>query len=182
MSVELIVLEFNKHVPIMAPSWAEVFQAFQDGAGVQFWYETMKKIELTYANLAALPFPHDAVEAWSKLTGCSRECSAGYTKDVEISDSARCHCDAEVVKASQILPDMCNAPANYSFACIKTFIDNYPIPTAGQLRMAFLRCGDMLPVFTGLGFGYNSIVSPLKFLGNLTCWLDVGSRVTGREF
>jgi len=164
-----------------SPTWAYFFEYFQQEAGINFDYDVVKEILLTYANLEWNGAPYDVVQAWSKLTGCCRECSAPGTGVVKISK--KCGCNDDVVKAWKVVkPWMEDETPGNSKQCFKALSKKFKHPTAGQIRVAFHACNDMLPVFTGFGLGYNTLVNPLKCDGAWSCKHTVNSRYGGQEY
>lgn len=176
-----LVLEQPNDVPVTTPTFAEWFDIYTR-RGFNFSYAAVKETLLTYANLEKAGPPFDVLQAWSRLTGCSRECSAPVAGgSVEIS--AKCGCNKPALKAWDVVAPWMedNTPGN-SDACFQALFDKYPEPCAAMLRVAFHACNDMLPIYTGFGLGYNTIVNPLICHGPWSCRYSVDDRYGGREF
>lgn len=173
-----LILKQPTGLPVFSPAWSQLFDVFQQ-AGFTFDYAPVKEILLTYANLDALGWPYDVVQAYKHLTGCKRECAAPGTGEGP-TVSRDCGCHEEVVAAWDVL-SVYDGDGNTT-DCFQAFFDKFPHPTAGQLRVAFQACQDCLPVFTGFGIGYNTLVNPLYCKGAWCCKQSLSSRYAGREF
>jgi len=177
----------GKKIPIESPTWGFFFDYYNSEdtkskiAGVGIGYDVAKDILVTYANLENNGHPYDVVQAWHKLTGCSRKCSVPVKGDIIIS--RKCGCHKEVVKAWEVVGPYASDPSkNSSRVCLKDLYKKFPKPTAGQLRVAFYACNDNLPIYTGFGLGYNTIVSSLQCDGDMACSVPVDRRYGGREY
>jgi hypothetical protein len=176
-----LVLEQPENLTLYAPTFAEWFNIYTH-RGFQFSYAAVKETLLAYANLGSNGDPGDVVQAWVKLTGCSRECSLPLAgKSVQIS--AQCGCNTDALQAWAVVEPWTEdtTPGN-SDACFQALFDKYPEASAAMLRVAFLACNDMLPVYTGFGLGYNTIVNPIMCKGPFNCHWPVDARYAGREF
>jgi len=178
----LLVFQFKDEsvkASAVPPTWATWFHLFQEQApGVEFAYDVVKELLDAYVEIG----DDDVVSAWVKLTHCSRECSVpNYGSGPNVTEE--CGCLSNVVHVHNALTDYRNANP-YDGLCIqKLFKITKGKPTAGQVRAAFNVCENMLPIHTGFGLGYNTIVNPLKTVksGHLACFLNVSERLAGRE-
>jgi len=163
--------------PTFAYFFDWVNEQFQSD-GFSLGYHALKQILLTYANLGSNGAPYDVAQAWVNLTGCSRHCSVPVTGDVEISKE--CGCQEDVLEAWDATRSF-NGSGD-TIKCFKALFKKVKHPTAGQTRVAFHACSDMLPIFTGFGLGYNPLVNPLDCKGPyFSCKLPVSSRYDGPE-
>jgi len=177
-----LVLEQPENVSMVAPTFAEWFDIYTQ-RGFNFDYDAVKEILLTYANLENNGRPFDVLQAWVKLTGCSRECSAPVAGTFAPEISRKCHCNTPALQAWDVVaPWMDENTPGTSVQCFQALFDKYPKPDAAMLRIAFHACNDMLPIYTGFGLGYNTVVNPLVCEGAWSCKHPVNDRYAGREF
>jgi len=174
-------LVFEKPSMYTPPTFAYFYdwvnKQFQSD-GFSLGYDALKQTLLTYANLGSNGGPHDVAQAWVDLTGCCRNCSVPVTGDVEISK--RCGCREDVLESWDAVKSF--SDGGDTIKCFKALFKKVKHPTAGQARVAFHACSDMLPIFTNFGIGYNSLVNPLDYTGpHPCCKLPVSSRYGGPE-
>lgn len=192
----LFVFKPKDDTMLAAPTFPHWFKYYQTDLGIQFPYKVMRNLTDAYQNISqgsCCGGTGDPIEVFQTLTGCKRECTAPYgagndlTHTYDWGTCPECGCREDVRDVAGNLSEYFGNLSEYAYGaskagdpgCMSTFVDAFPSFNSAQLRMALHICNNIDPLFTGNGFGYNTILGPL---GEQSCTVTPQGRTYGREF
>lgn len=156
------VLSLPLGIAAVVPTWQQLFHTLEGFGLKPVPIETQRELTLAYGS------EPDPVKAFSIVTGCHYDLVLKYLNNetnsanqLAVPSIKQAKCNPEFYRAQELTQGQ-----QKGLACFANFhkaVDNNDSQfNAATVRAIFYECADASELFSGNGFGYNNVASPLE--------------------